>query len=223
MHKSVLTLLPFLLISLFKCIELKVDAKIGSNGNFVCHVYSTDASVWSRWPYTRWMRAQYGWMAAKVRELFKKKWHLNTLQGCLSLWPHSSQSVALCPAALAMACGWQLSQGYVQCIGGEGKGDVPHREEYGETTEWAFFVAVYWSNTHTHIYTQWHTTTHSPYPIMKTPLLTLSVACRPLYVYYYRRALQLLLLIFICGGFWEQVWWSCWQNPPLALSQGTRN
>lgn len=223
MHKSVLTLYPFLLISLFKCIELKVDAKIGSNGNFVCHVYSTDASVWSRWPYTRWMRAQYGWMAAKVRELFKKSWHLNTLQGCLSLWPHSSQSVALCPAALAMACGWQLSQGYVQCIGGEGKGDVPHREECGETTEWAFFVAVYWSNTHTHVYTQWHTTTHSPYPIMKTPLLTLSVACRPLYVYYYRRALQLLLLIFICGGFWEQVWWSCWQNPPLALSQGTRN
>lgn len=223
MHKSVLTLYPFLLISLFKCIELKVDAKIGSNGNFVCHVYSTDASVWSRWPYTRWMRAQYGWMAAKVRELFKKSWHLNTLQGCLSLWPHSSQSVALCPAALAMACGWQLSQGYVQCIGGEGKGDVPHREECGETTEWAFFVAVYWSNTHTHVYTQWHTTTHSPYPIMKTPLLTLSIACRPLYVYYYRRALQLLLLIFICGGFWEQVWWSCWQNPPLALSQGTRN
>lgn len=223
MHKSVLTLYPFLLISLFKCIELKVDAKIGSNGNFVCHVYSTDASVWSRWPYTTWMRAQYGWMAAKVRELFKKSWHLNTLQGCLSLWPHSSQSVALCPAALAMACGWQLSQGYVQCIGGEGKGDVPHREECGETTEWAFFVAVYWSNTHTHVYTQWHTTTHSPYPIMKTPLLTLSVACRPLYVYYYRRALQLLLLIFICGGFWEQVWWSCWQNPPLALSQGTRN
>lgn len=223
MHKSVLTLYPFLLISLFKCIELKVDAKLGSNGNFVCHVYSTDASVWSRWPYTRWMRAQYGWMAAKVRELFKKSWHLNTLQGCLSLWPHSSQSVALCPAALAMACGWQLSQGYVQCIGGEGKGDVPHREECGETTEWAFFVAVYWSNTHTHVYTQWHTTTHSPYPIMKTPLLTLSIACRPLYVYYYRRALQLLLLIFICGGFWEQVWWSCWQNPPLALSQGTRN
>lgn len=156
MHKSVLALYPFLLISLFKCIELKVDAKIGSNGNFVCHVYSTDASVWSRWPYTRWMRAQYGWMAAKVRELFKKSWHLNTLQGCLSLWPHSSQSVALCPAALAMACGWQLSQGYVQCIGGEGKGDVPHREEYGETTEWAFFVAVYWSNTHTHIYTMAH-------------------------------------------------------------------
>lgn len=158
MHKSVLTLYPFLLISLFKCIELKVDAKIGSNGNFVCHVYSTDASVWSRWPYTRWMRAQYGWMAAKVRELFKKSWHLNTLQGCLSLWPHSSQSVALCPAALAMACGWQLSQGYVQCIGGEGKGDVPHREECGETTECAFFVAVYWSNTHTHtrIYTMAH-------------------------------------------------------------------
>lgn len=223
MHKSVLTLYPFLLISLFKCIELKVDAKIGSNGNFVCHVYSTDASVWSRWPYTRWMRAQYGWTAAKVRELFKKSWHLNTLQGCLSLWPHSSQSVALCPAALAMACGWQLSQGYVQCIGGEGKGDVPHREECGETTEWAFFVAVYWSNTHTHVYTQWHTTTHSPYPIMKTLLLTLRVACRPLYFYYYRRALQLLLLIFICGGFWKQVWWSCWQNPPLALSQGTRN
>lgn len=171
------------------------------------------------------MRAQYGWMAAKVRELFKKSWHLNTLQGCLSLWPHSSQSVALCPAALAMACGWQLSQGYVQCIGGEGKGDVPHREEYGETTEWAFFVlcCLLVKHTHTHVYTQWRTTTHSPYSIMKTPLLTLSVACRPLYVYYYRRALQLLLLIFICGGFWEQVWWSCWQNPPLALSQGTRN
>ncbi len=135
----------------------------------------------------------------------------------LSLWTHSSQSVALCRAAHVTAYGWQLSQCAVQllcvCV-----------FEFRCDTERNRGSRLHFPPQFSDVCAQTDNDTHSLSHYANTSSHTLP--CSQTRTSIIREGLssyRCFFLILIHGGLCEQVWWPCLQNRPSSLSRGKHN